>query len=575
MLKKYVNIQKENIMNLKEIVISSLPKEEIYEPLINLVAETIDDTKGDYCVPCFSLSKELKKSPILIADELKSKLLENELIEKIESVAGYVNFYLNKKLVSKMIIDEILDKQLDYFKSDIGKGKTICIDYSSVNLAKYMHIGHLKNTIIGESIARICENLGYKVIRINYIGDYGTPFGKIIVGYKLWGNKQDVEERGIDALQEYYVKFNQESQNDENLEDMARETFKKIELKDDEIYPIYQWIVEIAIKEAKRLLDILGVKFDSWRGESHYSGQLNQVVNFLTEKGLVKESEGALVVDLSQFDMPPCLIRRTDGASLYATRDIAAAIDRYNNYHFDKMFYVTGHEQQLHFKQIFKVLELSGQPFAKNLEHIHYGLFSLPTGKISSRKGKQATLVDLMDYSFNKAKSVIENRTFNYEKPEDVAQKVARGALNFSALKVEVGKDCVFDIDRAFSFDGETAPYMQYSYTRIESILRKVDIDKNIVPDYSCINNEIGFELIKNCNDIKNVILQAFNKREPSMIVKKSMDICKALNKFYTTTKVLEGTENEILAKVNLLKIIKLTLQTTFNLMCIDTLLEM
>ncbi len=540
----------------------------------DLLIESVSADKGDYCLPCFAMAKELKENPNKIANDICSTVNIGGIVEKCEVVGGYVNFFLNRDEISAEIIKDILADSMQYTDGD---GKTICIDYSSVNLAKYMHIGHLKNTIIGESIARICEALGYKVIRINYIGDYGTPFGKIIAGYEMWGNKADVDKRGIDALQELYVKFNQEAQNDPTLDDKAREIFKLIELKDDHYCPIYQWVIEIARSEAERLLGILGIQFDSWRGESYYSEKLNDVVDYLQDKGLTKVSEGALVVDLEQYDMPPCLIRRSDGASLYATRDIAAAIDRYNTYHFDQMFYVTGHEQMLHFKQFFKVLDLAGEGFAKNLEHIHYGLFSLPTGKISSRLGKQATLVDIMDYAHAKAEEVIKDRTFNILTPEEVSDKVARSALNYSALKVEVGKDCVFDIDKAFSFEGETAPYMQYTYTRIESILRKAK-DMNlseVKADYSALNSTEAFELLKACNGLKSTILNAYTKREPSIIVKRAMDICKTLNKFYTNTKVLGGSNSEIIAKIELLQCVKKTLAVLFRLMCIDTLIEM
>lgn len=540
----------------------------------NLILESISEDKGDFCLPCFSFAKIMYKNPMEIANEISTSVKLGGFIEKCEVVAGYVNFFLNKEFVSEKIIEEITSSK-NPFKLSLGKNKTVCIDYSSANLAKYMHIGHLKNTIIGESIARICEQLGYKVIRINYIGDYGTPFGKIIVGLEKWGDWKEVEKRGIDALQEYYVKFNQEVQNDESLDDEAREVFKLIEAKDEKYYPIYNKIIDIAKKEAERLLNILGVHFDSWKGESSYSESLDGVVEMLDKKGLTKMSEGAKIVDLSDFDMPPCLIRRSDGASLYATRDIAAAIDRYNEYHFDQMFYVTGHEQILHFKQFFKVLDLAGYNFAKDLEHIHYGLFSLPTGKISSRKGKQATLVDLIDYAMNKANEVIVDRNFEIEKPEDVAWKVARGALNFSALKVEVGKDCVFDIDKAFSFEGETAPYMQYTYTRIESIFRKSPELYTKKVDYYAISTADAFRLLKECNNTKQVILSAYEKREPSLLVKHTMDICKDLNKFYATTKVLFGSDAEILAKFNLLKTVQTTLKTLFNLICIDTLKEM
>ncbi|MBE5734924.1 MAG: arginine--tRNA ligase [Clostridiales bacterium] len=540
----------------------------------DLLIESVSADKGDYCLPCFAMAKELKENPNKIANDISSTVNVGGIVEKCEVVGGYVNFFLNRDVVSAEIIKDILADSMQYTDGD---GKTICIDYSSVNLAKYMHIGHLKNTIIGESIARICEALGYKVIRINYIGDYGTPFGKIIAGYEMWGNKADVDKRGIDALQELYVKFNQEAQNDPTLDDKAREIFKQIEMKDPHYYAIYQWVIDIAVKEAERLLGILGIKFDSWRGESYYSEKLDDVVGYLQNKGLTKVSEGALVVDLEDYDMPPCLIRRSDGASLYATRDIAAAIDRYNTYHFDQMFYVTGHEQMLHFKQFFKVLDLAGEEFANNLEHIHYGLFSLPTGKISSRLGKQATLVDIMDYAHAKAEEVIKDRTFNILTPEEVADKVARSALNYSALKVEVGKDCVFDIDKAFSFEGETAPYMQYTYTRIESILRKAkDMNLSEVKvDYSALNSTEAFELLKACNGLKLTIVNAYTKREPSIIVKRAMDICKTLNKFYTNTKVLGGSNSEIMAKIELLQCVKKTLAVLFRLMCIDTLIEM
>lgn len=572
--KNQLIIIKGKLMNIKQIIIDSLPEE--YSNLGELITESIDWTKGDYCLPCFSLSKTLHKSPIAIAEEIKGQLKANEYIQKTEVVAGYINFYLDKTKISQLVIEEILNNGDNAFLSKVGDGKTICIDYSSVNLAKYMHIGHLKNTIVGESLARIFEAVGYKVVRINYIGDYGTPFGKIISAYRLWGSKEDVDKRGIDALQDLYIKFNQEAENNPSLDDMARGEFKKIEQKQEDSYSLYKWVIAIAIKEAERLLDILGVKFDSWRGESYYSEKLDETIAKLESKGLVKESQGALIVDLEKFDMPPCLVRRSDGASLYATRDIAAAIDRFDNYHFDKMFYVTGHEQMLHFKQIFKVLELAGFDFAKNLEHIHYGLFSLPSGKISSRKGKQATLSDLMQLANNKAQEVIKDRQFFIENPNEVARKVAKAVLNFATIKVEVGKDCVFDVDKAFSFDGETAPYMQYSYTRIESILRKFNA-MNIQgkADYSVLDNQDAFELLKAVNGVKDSILLAYSKREPSIIVKRAMDICKLLNKFYTTTKVLEGKPDEIVAKINLLRSTKSALAQLFRLMCIDTLQEM
>ncbi len=556
-------------MNLKQEVykvLKGLP----YDNLDNLVIDSIDATKGDFCLPCFSLAKSLHKSPMIIADEIAGSLnLDNSNIEKVESVAGYVNFFLNKAEVSKQVLN---DFKLSTYQSN---NKTICIDYCSVNLAKYMHIGHLKNTFLGESLARMFEHFGYKVIRINYVGDYGTPYGKIIAGLRMWGTEQDVAKRGIDALQEYYVKFCAAEAEDESLQQLARDLSKKIEERDSEIYPLYKYVLSIAIKEAERLLDILGVKFDSWKGEASYADEVNNVVEMLNNKGLISISEGATIVDLSAFDMPPCLVKRSDGASIYASRDIAAAIDRYNEYKYDKMLYLTAVEQKLHFAQFFKVLELAGMPFANNLEHISYGRFSLPSGKISSRRGKQAVLVDLIDYVLDKAKDVIANRTFTLEKPENVAMKVAKGVLAFNALNIDRNKDAIFDIERAFSFEGETAPYMQYTYTRILSILRKAENLKLQATDYSCLNQVQAFELVKMCCEADSILNMALTKRDPSLVLKFCMEMCKTLNKYYTVCKILDDNLAQVSAKLQLLNMVKDVLAKLFNLLCIETIEEM
>lgn len=558
-------------MDLKQNVYDVL-KQLPYQNLNELVIESVDDSKGDYCLPCFSLAKTLHKSPILIADEIANSLdINNSNIVKIESVAGYVNFFLNKTIISKNVLNNF---EIEKYNKN---NKVVCIDYCSINLAKYMHIGHLKNCFLGESLARLFENFGYKVVRINYVGDYGTPYGKIIAGIKMWGSKEDIEKRGIDALQEYYVKFCMAEADDKDLQQLARDIFKKIEDKDEEIYPIYKKVIEVSKKEAERLLNILGIKFDSWKGESSYANELDNVVNFLDKKGLLSVSEGATIVDLSKFDMPPFIVKRSDGASLYATRDVAAVIDRYNEYHFDKMLYLTAVEQKLYFAQLFKVMELANMKFSGNLEHISYGRFSLPNGKISSRRGKQAVLVDLIDYVLNKAKEVISNRTFTIENPEDVAMKVAKGVLSFNSLNVDRNKDVVFDIERSFSFDGETAPYMQYTYTRIMSILRKAEsLNLNKVEaDYSCMEQTNAFELIKLCCRLNNTLIMALEKRDPSILLKHCIEICKNTNKYYTACKILDGNLSQIKAKLELLNLIKKVLKHSFNCICIETVEEM
>ena len=558
-------------MNLKQEIYKVL-KQLPYESLDELVIDSIDASKGDFCLPCFSLAKTLRKSPVMIADEIANSLnLADSNIEKVESVAGYVNFFLNKARIGENVLNNYQIKQYD------NNQKVVCIDYCSVNLAKYMHIGHLKNTFLGESLARLFEKFGYKVIRINYIGDYGTPYGKIIAGLQMWGTEEDVANRGIDALQEYYVKFCAAEAEDEKLEQLARDLSKKIEDKDPEIYPIYERVIEIAKKEAERLLNILGITFDSWKGEASYAQEINNVVEMLQSKGLISISEGATVVDLSKFDMPPCLIRRSDGASIYASRDIAAAIDRYNDYKYNKMLYLTAVEQKLHFAQFFKVLELAGMPFSSGLEHVSYGRFSLPSGKISSRRGKQAVLVDLIDYVLDKAKDVIANRTFSIEQPEDVAMKVAKGVLAFNALNIDRNKDAIFDIERAFSFEGETAPYMQYTYTRIMSILRKaqtLELD-NVECDYSALDQVQAFELVKMCCVLDNTLNLALTKRDPSIVLKYCMEMCKTANKYYTVCKILDNNLPQVKAKLQLLNLVKEVLAHAFKLICIETVDEM
>lgn len=537
----------------------------------NLIIESISADKGDYSLPCFSLAKILHKNPVEIANQIASNLKQNKIIDKVEVVAGYVNFFLNKAEIANDVLSAY--KNCEDFKLNIGQGKIVCFDYGSPNLAKYLHIGHLKSLIVGESLCRLFEQLGYSVKRLNFAGDYGTPFGKIIGGLQKWGSMADVEARGNDALQEYYVKFNQMEAEDESYSQLARDIFKKIEEKDAEIYPIYQKIVDIALKDSQRMFKLLGVEFDDNRGENYYNQFVPQVVDKLTKAGLLVESQGAKIVDLSSYDMAPSVIIKNDGTSLYASRDLAAVMQRYDDYHFDHIFYITDVAQSLHFKQWFKIVDLLGLDYANKLEHVAYGRFSLPDGKISSRRGKQAVLVDLIEYAHNKAVDIIKDRKFELENPEDVANKVTSAVLNYSVLKVERVKDCVFDVEKSFSFEGETAPYMQYTFTRLESILRKYT-KTDIEPDYSCFNTD-AFELIKMINNFNSTLALAMEKRDTSIVAKRVMDLCKTFNHFYTTTKVLDGNEKTTKAKINLVLSLKNCLSVGFNILCINTMKEM
>ncbi len=557
-------------MNIKKIIADSTTDKFDGVNYEDLIIESISEDKGDYCLPCFSLSKLLRKNPNQIAQELAASVKCDTFIEKVEIVNGYLNFFLNKEILSEEIIEKFKPENLNL---NDGNNKIVTIDYGSPNLAKYLHIGHLKTTIIGECLARLFTQCGYQVKRLNYIGDYGTPFGKIIGGMKMWGSIDDVKKRGNDALQEYYVKFNQEEVNNPELSQYARDIFKKIEEKDSDIYPIYEMIIDIALKDAKNMFDILGVHFDDYRGEMYYSQFVPKVLDELREKKLLITSEDAQIVDLSDVNLPPAVILKNDGTSLYITRDISAVISRFNEYKFDKMIYVTDIAQILHFKQLIKIIEKMGYEFYQLMEHVPYGRFSLPDGKISSRKGKQAVLVDLLEFALNRAKDIIKDRKFEIENPNDVANKVARAVLNFSVLRVERIKDCIFDTEKSFSFDGETAPYMQYTYTRLESILRKYK-DVECKADYSCFNEE-AFALVKAINDFTAYIRLALEKRDASIMCKRIMDMCKTFNKMYTTCKILDGNNNTSKAKVNLVRALRDCLKVGFYLICIDTLQEM
>lgn len=557
-------------MNIKKIIADSITDKFDGVNYEDLIIESISEDKGDYCLPCFSLSKLLRKNPNQIAQELAASVKCDTFIEKVEIVNGYLNFFLNKEILSEEIIEKFIPENLNL---NDGNNKIVTIDYGSPNLAKYLHIGHLKTTIIGECLARLFTQCGYQVKRLNYIGDYGTPFGKIIGGMKMWGSIDDVKKRGNDALQEYYVKFNQEEVNNPELSQYARDIFKKIEEKDSDIYPIYEMIIDIALKDAKNMFDILGVHFDDYRGEMYYSQFVPKVLDELREKKLLITSEDAQIVDLSDVNLPPAVILKNDGTSLYITRDISAVISRFNEYKFDKMIYVTDIAQILHFKQLIKIIEKMGYEFYQLMEHVPYGRFSLPDGKISSRKGKQAILVDLLEFALNRAKDIIKDRKFEIENPNDVANKVARAVLNFSVLRVERIKDCIFDTEKSFSFDGETAPYMQYTYTRLESILRKYE-DVECKADYSCFNEE-AFALVKAINDFTAYIRLALEKRDASIMCKRIMDMCKTFNKMYTTCKILDGNNNTSKAKVNLVRALRDCLKVGFYLICIDTLQEM
>lgn len=529
-------------MDLKEIVLKELENiEELKEVnVVDLLTFPVDNTNGDVCLPCFTLAKTMRKAPKMIADELKDKIT-CDTFSKIDSVNGYLNFYLDRKAVFKAIMSSMVEVE-DIGTMNEGEGKTVFIDFCSVNLAKYMHIGHLSTTIIGNVIANIYENLGYKVVRLNYVGDYGTPFGKMIAAFKHWGNIEDINTKGVDAIQDLYVKFNQEVENDESLMDEARDWFLKIENGDKEACDIYNLFIEKSIDEVKNLCNILGVSFDSWRGESYYNDKMKPIIDELASMGLLKTSEGAKIVDLDKDNLGICMIQKSDGASLYATRDLAAVHDRYNTYNFDLGFYVTSVQQKLHFDRWFKVCEYMGRPYAGNLRHIAYGTYSMPTGKIGSRFGKQALVRDMLDQAITKAHDIVTTRGTKVDDVDALSKAIGVGCIVFGVLKSEKIKDSVFDMDAALNFEGETSPYMQYTHARCCSILEKAD---SISFDWSgadldAVDNLDTFELVKHLNNFEKTILDSAKNYEPCLISRYLLNLCSLFNKFYNSYRIIE-----------------------------------
>lgn len=538
-------------MDIKNTVFEELNKIKLtydLKPYTNSFTLSSDGKNGDVCLPCFPLAKELKTNPMVIASSLSEDINNNitasGIIEKAEAVNGYLNIFLNKTYLADNIVKEVISENSNFGKTDTYKGKTVVLDYSSVNLAKYMHIGHLKTTIIGLVMKNIYEQLGYKTVSINYVGDYGTPFGKMITAYKRWGDKDLINKTGVDAIQDLYVKFNREAENDESLNDEARMWFKRIEDGDKEATQLCDWITELCRGEVERLCGELGAKFDSWRGERYYSDKMEPVVEELESKGLTKVSEGALVVDLEEYGLGIALIKKSDGSSLYLTRDLAAVEDRYNTYHFDKAVYVTDVAQKLHFKQLFKIVELLGKPYAGKLEHIAYGRYSLPTGKISSRLGKQALLRDLLEAGIEKSKEIMAERGTKVTDPDKVSKQVAVGAISFEATKYEKVKDTVYDMEASLNFDGETSPYMQYTYARCCSIIEKSNVQLDVSKiNFADIDESKGYGLIKLLNKFPSTVVDAYEKVEPCLIVRLLMDIASEFNKFYTNNRIIDNGE--------------------------------
>ncbi|MCR5004576.1 MAG: arginine--tRNA ligase [Clostridiales bacterium] len=530
-----------------------------------------EKTMGDFAFPCFRLAKAFRKAPAMIAPEIAEKLKDNPLFEKVEAVGPYVNVFIDKEHWAQSVIRDFMEA--DQYGSgtegirEDGTRKNIVLDYSSINVAKPFHIGHLRTTVIGNSIKKLHEFLGYNTISVNHLGDWGTQFGKMAVAYQKWGDPETVDARGVRGLMDLYVRFHEEAKKDPSLDDEARAAFTRMENNDEEILSLWQRFVDISLKEVSRVYDLLDVQFDSYNGESFYRDKMDAPIALLREKGLLKESEGAQVVDLSEFNMPPCLVLKSDGSSIYATRDIAAAIYRKNTYDFAKCLYVTATEQILHFSQVFKVIELMGYDWYADLVHIPYGYVSLEEGKLSTREGNVIFLEDLLNEAIAKTRDIMNEKNPDLENLEEVAQQVGVGAVVFHDLFNNRIKDVTFSWDNVLNFDGETGPYVQYTFARCSSVLRKAGKLEKKVPDASKLTDEYAQEIIKLIEDFPNRVREAAKKYEPYIITRYTVAVATAYNKFYHENSILNAEDAETrFARLYLTKMVAYILKTGLSL---------
>ena len=541
------------------------------------IAEIIEtppnSAMGDFAFPCFRLAKTMRRAPQQIAAELAEKLKDDPSFSKVENVNAYVNFFLNKSELAASTVEAVMKAGAAYGGSETGKGKTVCIDYSSPNIAKPFHIGHIRSTVIGNSLYKIYNALGYNVVRINHLGDYGTQFGKMIVAYRKWGNKADVEAEPIKTLLSYYVKFHEEAEKDPSLEDEARATFTKLENGAEEETALWQWFRDESLKEFNYVYDLLDITFDSYAGESFYSDKMDAVVEKMDKKGILKDSDGTTIVDLSEFNLTPALIKKNDGSTLYMTRDLAAVHYRHDTYDFDRCIYVVASQQNLHFQQLFKILELMDYDWAKGCVHVPFGMVSLKEGTMSTRKGRVVFLLDVLNDAIDKTREVIKEKNIAADQLEKTAREVGVGAVIFQELSNNRIKDYVFDLEKTLNFDGETGPYVQYTHARACSVLRNAGqsaedvVSGRVKPDMSKISGDAAYELEKAVARFPQVVQEAADKYEPSVITRHIIDIAQYFNKFYHDEHILVDDEAEKQAKLALVYAARQTIANGLDLL--------
>ncbi|SHJ15011.1 arginyl-tRNA synthetase [Dethiosulfatibacter aminovorans DSM 17477] len=521
------------------------------DELIEMVEIPPNSEMGDYAIPCFKFAKILRKAPNMISEDISNKIATGDYFEKAVNTGPYVNFFVNKKFFAESLLKEVFDKKEKYGSKDIGQGRKVVVEFSSPNIAKPFHIGHIRTTVIGNSINKIYRFMGFDVVAINHLGDYGTQFGMLISAYKKWGDKEAIEANPIPELLKLYIKFNAEAEENEEYKDEARYWFKELENGNQEALELWQWIKDVSLTEFNRVYKMLNIEFDSYAGESFYSDKMPRVIKELEEKNLLVESQGAQIVDLDEFNMPSPLIKKSDGSTLYITRDIAASIYRKETYDFYKNIYVVGSQQNLHFQQWIKIVELMGYDWAKDCVHVPFGMVSLEEGTLSTRKGRVVFLEDVLNKAVEKTLEIINDRNPNLEDKEEVAKKVGIGAVLFQELYNNRIKDYTFSWEKTLSFEGETGPYVQYTYARTCSILRKYQEELDTDIDYSLVTGDKEFEIMKTLEGFSDIVESSMNKEEPFYITRFIVDLAQKFNRFYHNSQIL--TEDKELTKSRIL----------------------
>jgi len=541
-----------------------------YDEIYQLIEYPKNKSMGDYAFPCFRLAKVMRKAPVKIAEEIVETLPASSEIEAITPIAGFINFKISATSLASSVIGKILKEGDTYGKSNIGQQKKVIVEYSSVNIAKPFHMGHIRSTMIGESLHRLYKFLGYDTVAVNHLGDYGTQFGKLIVAYKKWGSKEQIEAAPIPELLKIYVKFHEEAEKDDSLNDEARAWFTKLEKGDEEAVALWTLFKDMSLISFNRVYGKLGVTFDSYAGESFYSDKMPAILKELRDKHILEKSEGAEIVNLDAYNMPPALITKKDGSTLYMTRDLAAAKYRKDYYDFYKNIYVVGSAQKLHFQQWFKVIELMGYDWAKDCVHVEFGMVSLEEGSLSTRRGNVVFLEDVLDQATEKTKEIINEKNPNLEGKEIIAKQVGIGAVVFQELFTSRQKDYSFSLDKTLSFEGETGPYVQYTHARACSVLRKAGEFNLEKIDFSVLSDEASRDLLLMLGKFGEMLLVAHNHYEPHHIARYAIDIAQGFNRFYHDNAILVEDEKIKHARLALVKSVQIVLKSALNLVCLE-----